>query len=1043
MIDSITGYFMKRPVIFWSLLASLLVAGLLSYTSMPKLEDPAVSAKQAMVAVMFPGASAHEMELNVAQVVEQELRSLPDVKKVRTECQNGSAIFTVEFKMTVRQEDLEQHFDMLRRKTGAVALKLPQGCYAPVVIDDMMDVYGILYGLTAEGYDYPAMYKYAKYIQRELLAVDGVKRINLSGNRDEVINITISKENISRNGIIPTQIMSALQAAGKTVDAGRYLSDNDRIPVYVDSQLEDEKDVADLQFQTLDGNMMRIGDIATVEREYSEPQRSGFFVDGKPAIAICIAMEADAIVPDVGKAVEKRLAEVMETIPVGFRTEKIFFQPDKVNTAINSFLLNLLESVLIVVLVLIFSMGFRCGLIIGFGLLLTIAGSFPILLTMGVTLQRISLGAFIIAMGMLVDNAVVIMDGILVDKQKGYGPKTYLYNIGRKSAMPLLGATIIAAASFVSVYMSPSTAGEYASDLFLVLCVSLLLSWVLALVQVPVCSKAWLPVKHAYGKNSGGKMQELVKKAVSWLIDHKIPATVCAFIILALCVIGIPHIKNVLFSDFDTDQFIVECFFPSETSADVVRDKMLEMREDLVSNPEIKHMTISQSSAPAHYSLVRPMTSGGDCYAELMVDCKDYKAVLKQIPQVRKHLRESFPEAYIRIRKYNFSVSTTHTVEAEFSGPDPAVLRSLSAKAEEIMRACPYVDPYSVQNNWKPIGKKLVADFDQHDAARAGIGREDVGNALQAASDGLPVGVIYSGDEIVQINLRVRNEDGSRIGDMGDAPVWSMMNLHLSEDDLKSVLSGGTGMSELQDKMFRATPLSNVAKKVGLRWDDDLVLRSNGSRAIEAECDPAFDVPTATAAKAMSSVRKEIEGIELPDGYKLHWIGDSELSNEAIGQVMKYVPVSVIVILLVLLLLFNDWRKLGLILLCFPFVACGIIPALLLFRMPFTFMAIFGAIGLMGMMIKNAIVLVDEITRLCKEEKMDPYKAVVEAVASRTRPVILASLTTILGVMPLASDAMFGSMALVIMGGLTVGTIITLALLPTLYAVFFKVKKSE
>lgn len=414
-----TEFFMRRPILFWSFMAAILIAGILSFLQMPKLEDPAVSAKQARVVIAWPGASAHEIELKVAQMIEDELRALPNVKKVRTECQNSSAMFTVEFQMTVLNEELEQHFDLLRRKVNDAASRLPQGCYSPIVIDDMMDVYGIFYALTADGYEYPEMYKYAKLLRRELLNVKGVKRINIIGNRDEVVNIILSKEQIARNGIVPTQIMSALQAAGKTVNAGRYANGEERIALYVDSAIKDEEDIRNLMIQTLDGKTMRIGDIARVERTFAEPQRNGFFVNGKPALAICLAMESSAIVPDVGKAVDSRLAEVMKQIPAGLQTEKIFFQPDKVDEAISSFMWNLVESVAIVILVLIFTMGFRSGLIIGFGLVLTVAISFPILLVCGTTLQRISLGAFIVAMGMLVDNAVVIMDGILVDKQRG------------------------------------------------------------------------------------------------------------------------------------------------------------------------------------------------------------------------------------------------------------------------------------------------------------------------------------------------------------------------------------------------------------------------------------------------------------------------------------------------------------------------------------------------------------------------------------------------------------------------------------------------
>lgn len=1037
---------MKRPTLFWSLMTFILIAGVLAFLQMPKLEDPAVSVKQAMVIVPYPGATAHEVELKVAQTMEDELRALPNVKKIKSECQNGMATFTVEFQMTVLQKDLEQHFDLLRRKVNDSRSKLPQDCYDPIVIDDMMDVYGIFYAFTGEGYSYPELYKYAKLIRRELLGIKGVKRILITGNRDEVIQITLSKEKIARNGIIPTQIMMSLQNAGKTVNAGSYQNESDQLPLHVSSAVTDEKDIRNLLIRTPQGKTIRLGDIAQIERTYSEPQRNGFFVDGKPALAICLTMEENAIVPDVGKAVEKRLAEIMPQIPVGMEMEKIFFQPDKVNEAISSFMVNLVESVLIVILILIFTMGFRSGLIIGFGLILTIAVSFPILLMCGTTLQRISLGAFIVAMGMLVDNAIVIMDGILIDKARGLGPKTYLYRIGQHTAMPLLGATLIAVSTFLAVYLSPDSAGEYAGDLFLVLCVSLLASWILALTQVPVCAKSWLPVREKTTQQPQiyhSPIHRFIRRTISLLVEYKKTTLATAFILLACCIFGMTKVKNLFFPDFDYKQFIVEYFLPSQTDPDRVRKDLLEMSALLKENPAIERVAASMGSAPAHYCLVRPMTSGGDCYGELMVDCKDYETVVAQIPAIRKLLRERYPDAYIRIRKYNFSIASSHTVEVEFSGPDPAILRKLSQQAEDIMRRCPYVDPYSVGNNWKPKGKTLTADYVREDALRSGIERNDVGNALLAATDGLPVGVLNDQDRTVLIHLLVRNNDGSRITNLNDIPVWSTLNLRMDDDELKGLLTGSTKMDELQDQVFRSVPLGNVARQIRLDWKDNYIYRLNGQRAIEAECDPNTDLYEATPAKVVSSIQKEIERIPLPDGYRMRWVGEGELQGEAIGNLMKYLPVTLFIILGILLLLFNSWKKVILILLCFPFVFCGITPALLLFRQPFTFMAIIGMMGLIGMMVKNAIVLVDEINRLQQEEYLHPYHAVVEATVSRVRPVLMASLTTIVGMIPLVNDPMYGSMAITIMGGLAVGTLITLVLLPIFYTALFHIHKPD
>lgn len=1037
----ITEYFMKRPTLFWSLMVALLLAGILSFVQMPKLEDPAIGVKQAMVVVVYPGATAHEVELQVGQVMEDELRALPNVKKISTECTKGMAQITVEFQETVLMTAVEQHFDQLRRKvTGAVS-KLPQGCYEPIVIDDMMDVYGMFYALTSDGYEYPEMYKYAKMIRRELMSIKGVKRINIYGNREEVINITLSKEKIARNGIIPTQIMSALQDATKTVDAGTYQDDDQKIQLRITDRAQSVEDVKNLIIQTLDGKQMRIGDVADVERDYKDPQQSGFFVDGESALAICISMENDAIVPDVGKAVEAKLKEIMRNVPAGLDMEKIFFQPDKVDEAISSFMVNLLESVIIVIIALIFTMGIRSGLIIGAGLVLTIAGSFPILLMCGTTLQRISLGAFIIAMGMLVDNAIVIIDGILVDRSRGFAPKQYLYRICKATAMPLLGATLIAASAFLNVFLSKDTSGEYAGDLFLVLCVSLLVSWVLALSQVPMFAKYILPlrVRKAGSESQNNKMQGFVKKVIIKLIGYK-KTTVCISIfLLVLSFAGMTKIKNLFFPDFSYKQFVVEYYAPHQTNPDQVKQDLLEMSKLVKQNPNVERVAASMGSAPARYCLVRPMSSGGDCYGELIIDCPDYETVVEELPKVRQLLRAKYPDAYIRARKYNFSISTTHTVEVEFTGPDPAVLRNLAEQAETIMRQCKYVDAYSVQNNWKPMGKALTAQYMEQEARRSGISRGNIGNALQASTDGMICGVINDQDQQVMLNFRIRNADGSKIQDLNDIPVWTDINIKMDDNDIQQLITGSKSSDAIQDEMYKSAPLSNVTHDIDLGWEEQMILRVDGARHIEAECDPDYTQWEATPAKVKAAIEDEINRIKIPEGYTMAWSGEIAKQGDSMEGLMKYGPITLFIILTILLLLFNNWKKVILILMCFPFVFCGITPALILCKQPFTFMAIIGVMGLMGMMIKNAIVLVDEITRLTNEEKQHPYDAVINATMSRTRPVIMASVTTIVGMFPLITDPMYASMAVTIMSGLAMGTIITLALLPLFYTALFHI----
>lgn len=1046
-MDKVTKFFMQRPTLFWSCMVGIIILGVLGYVKMPKLEDPAVPVKQVSVIALYPGADTHTVELDVAQPLEDALRTLPHLRKIKSECKPGQVMLNVEFLMETPIDELEQHFDLVRRKVNDVQMKLPQGCMAPIVVDDMMDVYGLFFAFKGDGYTLDEMERYAKLLRRELLSVPGVKRVNIGGTQSEVIDIELSPDQIKRNGLMPTQIMMALQGATSVVDAGKVDAGTTKLNVTVTEGVKDEQDVANILIDTPEGKKVRLGDIARIRRHHSTPARNQIFVNGQQALTVAITLANDAIVPDVGKAVDAKIAQVMKRMPAGMEMEKIFFQPDKVTDAIGSFMLNLLESVLIVVVVLMLFMGWRAGMIIGFGLVLTVALSFPILQNLGTTLQRISLGAFIVAMGMLVDNAVVIMDGILVDKKRGLPRSTYLYRIGKNTALPLLGATIIAASTFLPIYLTPGSAGEFAGDLFLVICVSLLVSWVLALVQVPVCAASWIhdtpdrEKKEVEAANPSGKFYDMMRRVIEWLIGHRAVAIAASIAIFAAAVVGMGKVRQVFFPDFDYKQFVVECYFPDTNNPEETTRQILAMADSAAAMPDVERVVVSTNGAPGRYCFVRPMPSGGDNYAELIVDTKDFKTMQRMQNEVREKLRDIAPDAYVRTRKYNFSISSTHTVEVEFTGPDPTVLRRLSHQAEEIMRNNPLVDPYSVQNDWRQRGKELTFNFSQTAAQRAGVSRGDVGNAVKAAGDGYAVGVINDGDKMVPIQIAMREADGSRPADITNIPVWSMANINVDPSTAGKLATGAASPTDIQASMFRTTLLSNVVDSTSLRWSEELLRRYNGQRAIQAECDPDPFNPDATPAKVVASLTDQLSKIEMPEGYSMRFVGEGEVSGEANEMLAGFMPLMLMIVFVVLLLLFNNWRKLFVILICFPFVLCGIVPLLLLTDTPFTFLAILGFMGLIGMMVKNAIVLVDEINRLTTEEQVEEYEAVVRATLSRVRPVMLASFTTILGMIPLITDPMYGSLATTVIGGLFVGTIVTLLLLPLFYSLMFKIKK--
>lgn len=498
-------------------------------------------------------------------------------------------------------------------------------------------------------------------------------------------------------------------------------------------------------------------------------------------------------------------------------------------------------------------------------------------------------------------------------------------------------------------------------------------------------------------------------------------------------------VRQVFFPDFDYGQFVVECYFPGTNDPTTVEHRILAMADSVKALPDVDRVAVNTTGAPGRYCFVRPMPTGGDNYAEMIIDCRDFKTMQRMTNEVRTLLRNIAPDAYIRTRKYNFSISSSHTVEVEFAGPDPAVLQKLSAQVERMMRGCDLIDPYSVQNNWRPKAPTLTFEFSQQDAERAGVSRGDVGNALQAANEGYAVGAIADGDKVVPINIIMRDADGSRPSSLASIPVWSMANIKIDPEQISGMLAGAN--SSMDNTIFSTTLLGNVIDSATVRNNYDFIYRYNGQRAIQAECDPDPLNPDATPAKVEAALTDSLAKIVLPQGYTMRFVGEGDTSKESTGMLVGMMPMVCLIICVVLLLLFNNWRKLILICVCFPFVICGITPMLLLTQTPFTFLAILGFMGLIGMMVKNAIVLVDEITRLTGEEHVDPYTAVIQATLSRVRPVLLASFTTILGMIPLIPDAMYGSLAVTVIGGLFVGTLVTLLILPLFYSILFKVKK--
>lgn len=1020
------------------LVITLIVGGVLAIKSMGKLEDPELIVKQALVITTYPGASAHQVELEVTDVLEKSIRTLRNIEYVESRSMNDLSMITVNLSTLVSNNDVDEMWTLLRRKVTDVQANLPEGASVSLVKDDFGDVMGMFYALTSDGFSDRQLGDYAELLKRNILKIEGVSKVDIYGQRNECINIELYEDKIANLGISPAEVLSILSGQNQTIYSGYYDAGNQRLRVSVNDKYRTVEDIGNLLLQGHQGDQFRLKDIATISLDYETPTRNGMSYDNQKALGIAISALTEADIIQVGKKVEEAVQEIMDNrVPTGMKLHKVFFQPDRVNKALSDFMLNLIESVAIVVLALIFTMGFRSGIIIGFNLIIIVLGSILILNMAGGTLQRVSLAAFILAMGMLVDNAIVILDGILIDMQRGMPRRKSLTVIGTKTAMPLLGATLIAILAFFPIFLSPDTAGIYVRDLFIVLAVSLLLSWILALVYVPLQAKNLLRIK----KNKDDKdpfdypYYKILRRILKWVLHHRTVTITVTVVLLVISCICYRFLPQGFFPDMDYDQLYIEYKLPEGTSSEKINDDLQTISDYLLAREEITHVTASVGGTPARYNLVRSIADPSLSYGELIVDYTSSKKLVATMDEIQEYLTAQYPDAYVRLKRYNLMYKK-YPIEVQFSGPDPAVLRELTQQTLKIMEESPAV--FLTRSDWEQKNPVLMVDYNQPIARDIGISRQDVGISLLSATDGIPASVFYDNNYKQIIYLKCVDSKGDAIESLENASVFCIMPSidAINKEMVSGLMTGAYSEENILEELFRTVPLSQITHGIKLVWEDPLVIRYNGQRAMRAQCNPVNGVGIEDARK---SIAEQIESIELPEGYTMQWEGEYKASTEAKKYLFKYFPLSIILMIAILIMLFKDYKKPIVIFCCIPLILIGVISGMLISGKTFGFVATVGVLGLVGMIIKNGIVLMDEIT-IQLREGIEPMKALLDSASSRFRPVMMASLTTILGMIPLLSDDLFGPMAVTIMGGLLVGTLITLLIIPVLYSIFFKIK---
>ncbi|WP_105258390.1 efflux RND transporter permease subunit [Pseudoalteromonas sp. T1lg88] len=987
----------------------MLLAGLMVFSQMSRLEDPEFTIKEALVVTPYSGASAEEVEQEVTELIEKAVQQLGELDKVTSKSERGLSTITVSIKEQYNSETLPQVWNKLRQKVSDVQRYLPPGAGTSFVMDDYGDVYSVFMVVTGDGYTYRELKSYVDDLQQKLLQVKGVGKINTFGERSEAIYIEFNRDRLAQLGLSPERITHQLSSKGIVVDAGNVQVGRANVAITPTGGFSQVEDFNYLLISDGSSKQFYLRDIANVRRGYVEPATQHIHFDGKEGIGLGISTVSGGNVVDMGEAILDKLDELKGQRPAGIEFGYVSLQSKAVTEAISGFVTSLVEAVIIVIAVLLLFMGLRSGLLIGFVLVLTIAGSFIFLEPMGVALERISLGALIIALGMLVDNAIVVVDGVLVRMQKGEKASSAAVKVVNQSAWPLLAATLIAILAFAAIGTSNDATGEYCRSLFQVVLVSLLLSWVTAVTVTPVLCVMFLKAPKESDRKSepyGGAFYIGYRMLLRRCIRHRYISSASVVGIFAFALWGFSFVEQSFFPSSTRAQFMVDMWLPQGSHIVETQKSAKKVESYLNAQPNVTHVTTTVGEGALRFLLTYQPVQPNSSYAQFLVDVDDYKKIPDLMSTVESQLSEKHPDALIYASPFELGTGGTGKIQARISGPDSDQLRSIANEVKQVFSSDP--NTKAIRTDWRQKVKVIKAVLIEEQANLNGITRPMVAEAIRESYDGVLTGVFREQDLLLPIIVRADDSIREDAYNLGNIQIWS----------------------PVAQKMV---PIRQVVQSFETVFEDGLIYRRNRERTITVIADPS----SGNAVELFNRLKPEVEKIQLPKGYSLEWGGEHEESKKAEQGLAVSIPIFVLAMILLTVVMFNSLRQTLVIWLCVPLAVIGVTVGLLVTSQPFGFMALLGFLSLIGMLIKNAIVLVEEIN-LEQSQGKDLLNSIVDSGCSRLRPVAMAALTTALGMIPLIFDAFFVSMAITIIGGLIFATILTMVVLPILYALIFR-----
>ncbi len=1009
----LTAYALRHKTVSLVFTLLVIVAGVLSYQSLGRLEDPEFTIKTAVIYTQYPGATALEVEQEVTEPLEAAIQQLKQLDEVSSISRAGLSIIHAEIQDSYDGRELPQVWDELRRKVGEAARKLPPGVAEPLINDDFGDVYGVFLSVSGDGYSYHDLRNITKDLRRELLLCDDVGRIDFWGLQTEVVYVEIDRARLARLGIPAATILQSISTQNAVTPSGEVQVQSEEVNLRVTGGFETVEALEELLIPVPAGSwgesrMLRLKDVASVERGYLDPPRSLMRHNGSPAVGLGVSTVAGGNVVTMGDAIKARLAELADRIPVGVTIEPVSFQADTVREAVSGFVVNLVEAVVIVVVLLVLFMGLREGLIIGAVLLVTILGSFILMQLWGVDLQRISLGALIIALGMLVDNAIVVTEGIVIKSMQGQSREQAAVETVRETQWPLLGATVIAILAFAAISLSNDVTGEFLGSLFQVIAVSLGLSWVFAVTITPWLCVALLPPQSKTQESYRHWIYRAYHGFLHACIRRRGATLALVVVLLVAALFSFQFVDKNFFPDSTRPQFMVDLWCPAGTRSTETAAKLERIEEHIRSLSGVTDVTALIGQGALRFLLTYDPEMPDSGYGQLLVSVASYETMPELMREVTRYLDQEHPDLVHGVEAFKIGPGGG-AIEARFSGNDPLVLRGLAEQVMTLMQEHP--NTRTIRHDWRERVKTLEMRMAEAPSRMAGVTRPDIGNAMAMQFSGVSSGVFRDGDILLPIMLRPPLAERQGVSTLEDVQVWST--------------AAG-----------KALPIGQVTEGAKVVWEDPVIRRLDRRRTITVSCQQR----SGTAMSLFEELRPKIEAIPLPPGYHLEWGGEYENSSDANAKLMANVPIAFALMFFITVMLFNNLRYPLLIFLGLPLALIGVVAGLLMAGQPFGFMALLGFLSLSGMLIKNEIVLLDQINLELIAGKT-PHQAVLDAAVSRVRPVCMAAFTTVLGMIPLLWDAFFAAMAVTIMAGLTFATALTLVVLPVLYCALYRIRE--